>query len=124
MAKEDRSFSPDTVSANRTQMQGNGVGQRELDLQRAPDRDDSDRLGRQDGDAALEASDALDDKETRIGDLAQEDNPELDWGEPLAGASHGENHTRRPHKTEADRGHGRRTIQRNKEINSGRLYRG
>lgn len=117
MAKEDRSFSPDTVSANRTRMQGNGVGQRELDLQ-------DERLGRQDADPALEASDALDDEETRIGELAREDNPELDWGEPLTGAAHSENHTRRAHKTEADRGHGRRTMQRNKEINSGRLYRG
>lgn len=38
MADEDRTFSPSTVSANRTQMQGGGVGQEEMNLQRSPNR--------------------------------------------------------------------------------------
>lgn len=38
MADEDRTFSTSTVSSNRTQMQGNGVGQEELNRQRAPNR--------------------------------------------------------------------------------------
>lgn len=51
------------------------------------------------------------------------DNPQDDWGAPAGGAEHGANHTRRPEKTEAERGQGRRTIQRNKEIVKGRLYK-
>lgn len=38
MADEDRTFSPSTVSSNRTQMQGGGVGQEEMNLQRSPNR--------------------------------------------------------------------------------------
>lgn len=97
MADDPRSFSPDETEANRTREQGNGLGQRELDLQ---------------ADATAVSP-----------DIDEPDNPELDWGEPLEGAKHGGNHANRPHKTEAERGPGRRTIQRNKEINSGRLYR-
>jgi hypothetical protein len=51
------------------------------------------------------------------------DSPEFDWGEPATGAVHGANHTRRPHKTEVQLGHGPQTNRRNKEIVSGRLYR-
>lgn len=50
------------------------------------------------------------------------DSPEADWG-PAIGAEHGANHLRRPMKTEADRGQGKRTIQRNKEIAKGGLYK-
>jgi hypothetical protein len=38
MADENRSFAPTTVSANRGQMQGLGVGQEEIDKQLSPDR--------------------------------------------------------------------------------------
>ena len=51
------------------------------------------------------------------------DNPQADWG-PAIGAEHGANHIRRPEKTEAGRGQGRRTVQRNKEIAKGGLYKG
>jgi hypothetical protein len=51
------------------------------------------------------------------------DKPEADWG-PAIGAEHGSNHARRPVKTEAERGQGRRTVQRNKEIAKGGLYKG
>ena len=38
MADQDRTFTPNTVSSNRTQMQGGGVGQDEMNLQRSPNR--------------------------------------------------------------------------------------
>lgn len=50
------------------------------------------------------------------------DNPQEDWGAPAGEATHGANHTRRPEKTEAERGQGRRTVQRNREIAKGGLY--
>jgi hypothetical protein len=48
-------------------------------------------------------------------------NPEADWGEALEGATHGENHTRRPVKTEAERGQGVKTRKANRDIASRRL---
>ncbi len=40
----------------------------------------------------------------------QRDVPQEDWGEPAdEGATYSANHTRRPAKTEADRGQGRKT---------------
>jgi hypothetical protein len=54
--------------------------------------------------------------------LGAEDRPEEDWGEPASEAFHSANHTRRPDKTEAKRGQGRRTVMRNKDIVKGRLY--
>lgn len=157
MADEDRSFSPNTVGANRTQMQGGGVGQEEMNLQRAPNRGQSatepdrltpfdteleagtgDDLGRPMG-AAEDDDEAAEDlagpqdvepSEPRLGvgtqanldprDIGEQDNPELDWGEAEPGATFSSNHTRRPIKTEAERGQGRKTRARNKEINSGR----
>lgn len=50
------------------------------------------------------------------------DNPQEDWGPPVE-AAHGANHTRRPDRTEAMRGQGKLTVQRNKEIVKGRLFR-
>ena len=38
MVDEPRSFDPDTAAANQTRQQGGGVGQREMDAQRDPDR--------------------------------------------------------------------------------------
>ncbi|HEY3697596.1 hypothetical protein [Phenylobacterium sp.] len=54
---------------------------------------------------------------------AEPANPQDDWGEPDPKAIHGENHTRRPDKTEAERGQGRRTVERNREIAKGGLYK-
>jgi len=51
------------------------------------------------------------------------DNPQADWG-PATGAIHGADHSRRPERTEALRGQGRRTVERNKEIAKGGLYKG
>ena len=112
MADEDRSFSTDTPNANRTQMQGNGVGQQEMNEQQAPG-----------------GGDDLEPQEPRLGtatqanldprDIGEPDNPELDWGEPEPGAVFSSNNTRRPEKTEAERGQGPKTRARNKEINSG-----
>ena len=45
-----------------------------------------------------------------IHDLGQSDRPEQDWGESAdEGAQFSTNHTRRPVKTEADRGQGKKT---------------
>lgn len=53
--------------------------------------------------------------------LGQEDRPQEDWGEPGgAEATFSSNHTRRPVRTEADRGQGRKTRQANKDIISRR----
>lgn len=48
--------------------------------------------------------------------------PEMDWGDPEPDAVHGATHTRRPVKTEAERGQGPKTRSRNKQIVSGRPY--
>ena len=39
MADEERSFASNTVSSNRAQQQGLGLGQREMDRQQSPNRD-------------------------------------------------------------------------------------
>jgi hypothetical protein len=39
MAEDDRTYFPSTAEANRARMQGLGVGQREMDKQRDPNRD-------------------------------------------------------------------------------------
>jgi hypothetical protein len=51
------------------------------------------------------------------------DNPQEDWGDPMSEAAHGANHGRRPERTEAARGQGRRTVERNREIAKGGLYK-
>jgi hypothetical protein len=53
---------------------------------------------------------------------AMADRPQEDWGDPAGEAVHGATHTRRPDKTEAVRGQGRRTLERNREIVKGKLY--
>lgn len=57
--------------------------------------------------------------------LGEGDNPQADWDEPAEGedVAYGGNHNNRPRKTEAQVGQGPRTIQRNKDIARGRLYR-
>ena len=53
--------------------------------------------------------------------LGQKDVPQEDWGEPAGeGAMHSANHTRRPIKTEAERGQGKLTRARTKDIISRR----
>lgn len=85
MADEDRTFSPSTVSSNRTQMQGNGVGQEEMNRQRAPNRFqtateedrtegwDNDPAGTDAGAPASAGSDGID--EERSFEASGEDEP-------------------------------------------------
>ena len=96
MADEDRTFSPSQTGASRTREQGNGVGQREMDLQRDPSRPRTADQYDFDGD----------------------DNPQEDGGDPSMEAQTGGNHTRRPDRTEAMRGQGPKTREAQKaEIN-------
>lgn len=167
--EEDRSSAQKTVSANRAQSQGLGLGQRELDSQRVanpdliatdPGRpepfDDSlerttnadrpaqaDFSGQEPGDVQAGAerrdfrSDDTPDEEdydasgdlgvgtpanVDVHDLGQRDKPEEAWGdEVVEGAMHSANHTRRPVRTEAERGQGAKTRKANKDIVSRRL---
>jgi hypothetical protein len=50
--------------------------------------------------------------------LGQSDRPQEEWGAAAEGALHSANHTRRPLRTEAERGQGPRTRARGKEINT------
>jgi len=99
---ENRSFEPTTPQANRAAEQGLGVGRKEMDRQRDPG-----------GETVLGegAPAGLD-----IHDAGQDDKPEQDWGEPAGeDAAYSANHTRRPVKTEADRGQGKKTRQAQKD---------
>jgi len=141
MAEEDRSFSPTEVEANRGRQQGLGVGQREMDAQRDPSREQHaiDPYRQEPFDAELEAGEGdLEERNasgvSEAGDLGagtppnvdihklgQDDHPEQDWGEPAGeGAMHSANHTRRGVKTEAERGQGAKTRQANKDAISRR----
>lgn len=134
---ENRSFNPTPQQANRSVEQGLGVGQKEMDAQRDPSREQQatdprrtepfDDGGREQLDGQAAPGDALDDRNAAgmagreelgastpanvdIHNLGQDDNPEEDWGEPAGeGTMHSANHTRRPVKTEAERGQGRKT---------------
>ena len=56
-----------------------------------------------------------------VHNLGQEDNPEQDWGDEVApDAVFSTNHTRRPVRTEAERGQGAKTRKMNKDIVSRR----
>lgn len=146
MADEPRNFDPDTTDANRTRMQGGGVGQRELSGQHDPDRNvdvtapkpPASAGDREDGTAGRDRGryperNAADRHDTRgalgagtpanvdIHDTGEDDNPQADWGEAREGAVHSSNHTKWGEKTEAERGQGAKTRARNKEINSGGL---
>jgi len=105
--EEERSFAPNTVSSNRA-MQGQGGDGAE------PDRN------------AAEAGDAGDLGEgtppsVDVHNLGQEDNPQQDWGEQAGpDAVFSTNHTRRPVRTEAERGQGAKTRRMNKDIVSRR----
>jgi hypothetical protein len=139
---EPRTFSPTPTGATRAREQGLGVGQQELDSQGdpggdggpiAPDRTEPFRT--ESGPDAPADRDGISDAAARtdptmVGtppnldphDFEDGDSPQLDWGESEPEAVHGATHTRRPVTTEAERGQGLKTRQRNKEINSGRPF--
>lgn len=150
MAEDDRTFRTSTPAANRAEMQGLGVGQKEMDAQAAPSRDqhatdpqrlepfgDDARTGDDRGPPAAEPR-AIDDRDSAgiddagdlgastpagvdIHDVGQGDVPEQDWGDEAGeGVTHSANHSRRGVKTEAERGQGRLTRQLNKDIVSRR----
>jgi hypothetical protein len=142
MADEERSFIPSTPQANRAAEQGLGVGRKEMDAQRDPSRERraTDPARTEPFDTDLEPGRGeLDDRGASGSDdaailgagtppnvdihkLGQPDNPEGDWGEPAdEGALHSANHTRRPERTEAERGQGAKTRQANKDMVSRRL---
>jgi hypothetical protein len=153
MAEDDRTFRTSTPAANRAEMQGLGVGQKELNAQQAPNRDqhatDPQRLepfendpagpgddrGQASGDlggaAARDDGQAADLDAAALGvgvpsnvdvhDLGEKDNPLADFGDETdPGLIHSANHTRRPIKTEAERGQGAKTRRANKDIVSRR----
>jgi hypothetical protein len=142
MAEDDRTFRTSTPAANRAEMQGLGVGQKEMDAQRAPSREqhatNPHRTKSFENDAAhaagrgrddRDASDLEDEAELGAGtpagvdvhDIGDDDNPQEDWGDPTDEAMmHSANHTRRPIKTEAERGQGRKTRTATKNIISRR----
>lgn len=150
MAEDDRTFRTSTPAANRAEQQGLGVGQREMDAQAAPNRDqhatDPQRLepvgpdegGSRDDRGAPGEGRSFDDRNAAgmdaagdlgagtpagvdIHDVGQDDSPEQDWGEAGdEGLSHSANHSRRGVKTEAERGQGAKTRQANKDIVSRR----
>lgn len=163
MAEEEkRTFAPGTVSSNRAQMQGLGVGQKELNMQQAPNRDtyatapqrtepfderldettnadrpeqadfgEDDRTPprgqRQAGPAARGADVTAGDlgvgtpAGVDIHDLGQDDNPQAEWGDEVdEDMTYSADHTRRPERTEAERGQGAKTRRMTKDIISRR----
>ena len=140
MAEDPRTYQPSTVQSNRAAQQGAGFGQKDMDAQQEPNREEhatspdrtepfgngpagtGDDLGETrsfDGEAGDlgEGTPANVD----IHKLGQSDNPEEDWGEPAGeGAMHSSDNTRRGIKTEAERGQGAKTRQHNKDIVSRR----
>ena len=148
MAEDDRTFRTSTPAANRAEQQGLGVGQREMDAQGSPNREqtatDPQRLEPFDTDGGPTSGEApgegrsFDDRNAAgmgdagdlgastpagvdIHDIGQDDSPEQDWGdESDEGMAHSANHTRRGVKTEAERGQGAKTRQANKDIISRR----
>jgi hypothetical protein len=144
MAEDDRTFRTSTPAANRAEMQGLGVGQKEMDAQRAPSREqhatDPRRPEPFENDAARtgERGRSFDDRDTAdlgedaefgagtpagvdVHDIGNDDNPQEDWGDATdEGMMHSANHTRRPIKTEAERGQGRKTRAATKDIISRR----
>jgi hypothetical protein len=106
--EEERSFAPNTVSSNRGQVQG-GVGE-----SAEPDRD---AAGQESvGDLGEGTPPNVD-----VHNLGQEDNPQQEWGEQAGqDAVFSTNPTRRPVRTEAERGQGAKTRRMNKDIVSRR----
>ncbi|HEY0437097.1 MAG TPA: hypothetical protein VGC92_10675 [Phenylobacterium sp.] len=135
MADENRSFDPTPQQANRSIDQGLGVGQREMDRQGNPTRDqhatDPQRTEPFDTDEGIGQGGDLSDRDAAgqeadaqlgagtpanvdIHKLGQNDNPQEDWGDPAdEGAVHSSTNTRRTSQSEADRdqSHGPKTRQ-------------
>lgn len=107
MADEDRTFETKTAAA-RDQAREPGAG---LDDRNAAGLGEAGDLG-----AGTPAG-------VDIHDLGQKDRPEEEWGEEDVtdeGIMHSSNHTRRPIKTEAERGQGAKTRRMTKDIISRR----
>ena len=96
MAENPRSFSPTQVEANRTRQQGNGVGQRELSGQRDANEDQDPVIDPNQADLDFGADD-------------------LEADGPRQGVGH------RADKAPADREHGKKTREHNKDIVSRRV---
>lgn len=127
MAEDPSTYQSSTVQANRNLMQGGGSGQKDMDLQQSPNRDqhatDPQNTEGWDNDAPSSGAGEGDfsvSEERSFEGGGQDDNPEADWGEAAEGAVFSSNHTKRAERTEADRGQGPKTRQLNKDINSGR----
>ena len=117
MPQDPRHYTPTTQETNRAREQGAGMGQRDLDTQRdAGEIDEETRSF--DPDPALTGTPANVDPH----DFEDGDSPQLEWGDPAPDAIYSSTHTRRPVKTEAERGQGLKTRQRNKQIVSGKPY--
>lgn len=130
----DRTFSTSEAETNRGRAQGLGVGQREMDAQRDPNRSqtvanpeqrsfdgegagnsmpDRNAAGLRDVDGDLGAGTPAN---VDIHKLGQDDKPEQEWGEPAGeGATYSANHATRPERTEALRGQGAKTRQATKD---------
>jgi hypothetical protein len=81
---ENRSFDATTPQANRAAEQGPGAGRKKLNVRRSKGREPP--------------------------PLGEGENPQEDWGAPAdEGATYSANHLRRPVKTEAERGQGKKT---------------
>ncbi len=117
MPQDPRSYSPTQQEANRAREQGAGVGQRDLDAQRDPNQVEEETRSFA-PDPAMTGTPANVDPH----DFEDGDSPQLEWGEPAPEAQYGANHSRRPVKSEAERGQGRKTRDRNKQIVSGKPY--
>jgi hypothetical protein len=110
MADEDRSFAQNTASSNR--------GQQKRPQEPGAELDDRNRAGLGEGGGDLGAATP---PNVNVHNLAQENNPQEDWGgEAEEGAMFSQNHSRRPIRTEAERGQGAKTRRLNKDIVSRR----
>lgn len=124
MAEDDRTSRTSTPAANRAEMQGLGVGQKEMDAQRAREETRAfDSSEEERGAAAPEGAELGTGTPANVDvhDIGDDDKPMQDWGEETdEGLMHSANHTRRPIKTEAERGQGRKTRRATKDIISRR----
>ncbi|MDF2901293.1 MAG: hypothetical protein K0Q62_1352 [Phenylobacterium sp.] len=119
MPQDPRHYTPTTQETNRAREQGAGMGQRDLDTQRdAGEIDEETRSFEPGPDPAFTGTPANVDPH----DFEDGDSPQLEWGDPAPDAIYSSTHTRRPVKTEAERGQGLKTRQRNKQIVSGKPY--
>ena len=122
MADDHRTFQTSTPAANRAETQGLGVGQKELNAQQAPRRDqsatDPQRLEpfHEVEPSSVQGRDAA---SVDIHNFGEDENPEQEWGDE-ATEGHSANHSRGMIKTEAERGQGAKTRAATKDIISRR----